>query len=274
MGAQSLVAAICGSGCHKRSCPSLQSVFPSDNCSNATDALVCVPPVISQLPRHAVAQGHTCVGPAGPWHWMGANPPYQNLGAQQLADEGSVPHSRADTSCCSHHPPCSSLSCLSSCWDLWHGRVKGGSFKSPWSVASATHTAISRDWCDCPSGPVHSHGWSASSITSVLALLGAGTLLPVGKELWPHWSPESLQHCSLNIPSGAQPGMTLELSLGRVWRRATSESSSAGLLTPAAKAGRNTSTSFALGLTPITMPQSDNWYPEAPRGSLIETGPV
>lgn len=75
MGAQSLVVAICGSGCDKRSCPSLQSVLPSDNCSNATDVLVCVPPVISQLPRHAAAQGHTCVGPAGPWHWMGANLP-------------------------------------------------------------------------------------------------------------------------------------------------------------------------------------------------------
>lgn len=110
----------------------------------------------------------------------------------------------------------------------WHGRVKGSSSSPP---ELSPHVLQAHTWLaagtgvEGPSGPVHSRGWSARAASHQCCLSEEQGL----SSLWGRSSghpeawrasagPRVLQHCSLNIPSGAQLGVTLGPSLGRVWR--------------------------------------------------------
>lgn len=136
-----------------------------------------------------------------------------------------MPRSYAGTSCHSHHSPCSSLS---SCWVslAWQGQGQLLQVTLSCHITLQVHTWLAAGaGVDCPPGPAHSRGWSVRAASHQGCLSEEQGLSSLWERSSGHpgaWrgsaGPRALQHCSLNIPSGAQLGVTLGPSLGRVWR--------------------------------------------------------
>lgn len=116
---------------------------------------------------------------------------------------------------CSHHPPCSSLS---SCWEslAWQGQG--------WLLHVPLRCRLM--FCSC------THSSQQGSVPLALCAVMAGgrepchigAVLERSRDSPPpsgaqraSAGPRGLQHCSSNIPSGAQPGVSLGPSLGREW---------------------------------------------------------
>lgn len=84
------------------------------------------------------------------------------------------------------------------------------------SRSAAALMAVSRDRVECPSGPARSHGWRARAVShQCCPSEEQGLSSPWGRSSGHAGArraspgPWGLQYCSSNIPSGAQPGVTL-----------------------------------------------------------------